>query len=277
MHVLTYFVPGIKYPEFRNRLVLRNSGFSYIIKLMKKLIIFLLLILTLLLFLPVSAQEEGLSMLERKVSDEMIELLTQNLDNLFPITVKRDYFNTPGQALYSDNGPETIIEISNDLGKHNFRMFANADTVHDHIAFEFFDEAYETDFQLTMDVTVNDTWPMGQGGCFVGFTNYGVSAFADAETFALVTDAKNVEIYHRNQADDSGSHYLLETRGKNPAKLSIIHLTGHTYVYVDGIYAGQIHDGLKGPFHLMYGSMLFTEGDAVGCSFDNLVIRKLGN
>lgn len=241
---------------------------------MKKLVISLILMIMLLLTLPGSAEETS-GYNDRKVSDEMIEILSANLDNLFPITVERHYFNEPGQPLYSDDGSESIIEILNDHGKRYIRIFANTDYIHDHFATEFIDLAYETDFQLTMDIEVKDTWPMGQGGCMLGFTNYGISAFSDAETIAVVTDTKNLEIYHKNHEDDAGTHYMLETRGKSPIKLSLVHMTGHTYVYVDGAYAGQLHDGLHGPLHLMYGSVLFSDGETAWCSFDNLVIRKL--
>ena len=215
---------------------------------------------------------------ERKADDAMLEILNQNLDTLFPIQVLKEYFNPPQEALYSDDGSETVIEIENDLGKRNIRLFANADSVHDHIAYEPIDSAYLKNFRLTMDVTVRDTWPKGQGGCFVGFTNYGVSAFHGADgayTVALVSDGMSTEIYAQNHDEEAGEHFALETRGKETMKLSVVHLTGHTYVYIDGTYAGQLHDGLEGPFRMLYGAALFTEGDSAYCTFDNMVIRKL--
>ena len=241
---------------------------------MKKLALSLILMITLLLTYPGYAEESSDSH-DRKVSDEMIEILSQNLDNLFPITVQRHYFNEPEQPLYSDDGSETIIETYSDHGKRYVRIFANNDYIHDHFAVDFIPYDYQTDFQLTMDIEVNDAWPLGQGGCMLGFTNDGVSAFSDAESIAVVTDSRNLEIYHKNKADDAGTIYMLETRGKSPIKLSLVHMTGHTYVYVDGTYAGQLHDGLNGPFRLMYGSVLFNGGESAWCTFDNLVIRKL--
>ena len=135
---------------------------------------------------------------EKKVDDTMLEILNGNLDNLFGIYAVKEYFSPPQQALYSDVGPETVVEIENDQGKRSIRMFANADSVHDHIAYEPIDDAYLKNFMLTMEVTVRDAWPKGQGGCFVGFTNYGVSAYHGrdgAQTVALVSDGMNTEIY----------------------------------------------------------------------------------
>lgn len=215
---------------------------------------------------------------ERKVDDNMLEILNGNLDNLFGIYAVKEYFNPYQEALYSDDGSETIIEIENDQGKRNIRMFANADSVHDHIAYEPIDDAYLKNFMLTMDVTVRDAWPEGQGGCFIGFTNYGVSAYHGrdgAQTVALVSDGMNTEIYAKNHDLDAGEHFTLEARSKEKSKLSIVHLTGHTYVYIDGKYAGQLHDGQDGPFRLLYGAALFTEGDSAYCTFDNMIIRKL--
>ncbi|MBQ6504588.1 MAG: hypothetical protein IJI57_11820 [Flexilinea sp.] len=246
---------------------------------MEKLVVAFLLILMLLAPLAVSADGGGPDP-ERTVGDDMIEILNNNLDNLFPITSIKEYFNPYHEALYSNDGMETVIEIENDEGKRNIRMFANADSVHDHLAYEFIDEGYLKNFLLTMEVTVRDTWPKGQGGCFVGFTNYGVSAFHGydgAHVVALVSDAKNMEIYLKNHDLDAGEHFPLETRGKETAKLSIVHLTGHTYVYLDGNYAGQLHDGLEGPFHLLYGTALFTEGDSAACTFDNMMLKRLGS
>lgn len=238
-----------------------------------------ILLLILLCFVLPGVSGEGLAPDPgRKVSDDMIEVLTQNLDNLFPITSMKQYFNEPEHALYSDDGMETVIEIANDQGKRNIRIFANADGEHDHMAYDAIDDGYPIDFQMTMDVTIHDTWPMGQGGCFVGFTSYGVSAFHDedgAETIALLSDAKNTEIYFKTHDTASGEHFPLETRGRETMKLSILHLTGHTYVYIDNNYAGQLHDGLEGPFRMLYGAALFENGDSASCSFDNLAVRKL--
>ena len=246
---------------------------------MRKITFVLLMIILLLSALAAEGESPFLGPdPERKVDETMLEILNGNLDNLFGIYAVKEYFNPPQETLYSDDGGETIIEIGNDEGKRNIRMFANADSVHDHIAYEPIDDAYLKNFMLTMDVTVRDAWPKGQGGCFVGFTNYGVSAYHGrdgAQTVALVSDGMNTEIYAKNRDLDAGEHFALETGGKEKAKFSVVHLTGHTYVYIDGKYAGQLHDGQDGPFRMLYGAALFTEGDSAYCTFDNMIIRKL--
>ena len=245
---------------------------------MKKQIVTIILLLIFIVINPASADDEHTDFdPNRKVSDEMIEILSQNLENIFSLIVKRDYYNKPSAPLYSEDSSDSIIEIVNDAGRHNIRMFVNADGIHDHMAYEIINDEYLTDFMMTMDVTFNDTWPMDQGGCFVGFTNYGVSAFDDAVTVALVTDRDYNEIYYKEHLADRGTHYPLQSRWLNPVKLTLVHLFGHTYVFMEDKFEGQLHDGESGPFRLMYGTVLFENGDSVGCTFDNLVIRKVSS
>lgn len=250
---------------------------------MKKTI-FALLLIAFLFSSTILYADDGNSVpdpaVDMQVSDEMLEILDLNLDNLFPITVKREYFNEPHEMIYSEDDPSTIIGIRNARGSRDIRIFANADSIHDHMAYETIDEDFQTDFQITLDLVIKDTWPVGEGGCFIGFTNYGVSAFTaeDGEaTIGLVSDAKNIEFYVKSRSAASGKHYPLQGRGRDTMKISLIHLTGHTYVYVEGSYFGQLHDGLDGPFQLLYGAVLFENGDSASCSFDNMIIRKLGS
>ena len=242
---------------------------------MKKQIVPIIFIILFIVMLPASAEDEYTNFdPDRNVSDEMIEVLSQNIENLFPLFVKRDYFTSPTDPFYSEDSSDSIIEIINDYGIQNIRMFANADGEHEHMAYEIFNSDFLTNFIMTIDVTINDTWPAAQGGCFVGFTNNGIAADDDAVTVALVTDVNHNEIYRKEYSEDIGSHYLLESRRINPVKLSIVHLTGHTYVFMQDSFIGQLHDGESGPFYPIYGTILFENGDSAGCSFDNLVIRK---
>ena len=214
------------------------------------------------------------------VSEEMLDILINNLDRFFPITSLKEYFTEAVPVEYSDDGPDTVIRIGTNLGKRNILIFANADFVHDHSGFSRIDDLFPDNFQLTMDVTVNDVWPESKGGCFIGFTNYGVSAFSGtegAEMVTLLTDGNEAELYVKNKAVDSGIHYSMGSITRNPSKLSIIHLTEHTYVFLNGQYAGQYHDGKSGPFQLIFGAAVFADGDTAGCTFDNLVLRKLSN
>lgn len=213
-----------------------------------------------------------------QVDDEMVQILNQNLGSLFPITSIREYFNEPAAAVYTDDGPATVIRIENERGKRNISIFANADSVHDYIGYSAIDDAYPSNFYMTMDVTPNDVYPAGQGGCFVGFTEYGYSALSEADNammVSLLTDGANPMIFVKENSADAGSRYALSSSLKGSAKLSVIHLTGHTYVLINGMILGQFHDGKKGPFRLIFGAAVFPDGDTADCTFDNLVIRKL--
>ena len=212
------------------------------------------------------------------VSEEMIGILSANLDNIFPLNSLKNNFMAPAEALYSDVGPDTMVRTETENGKRKLLLLANADGIHDHSFFEAVDKSYPSDFQLTMDVTVTDVFPAGQGGCYIGFTNNGVSAFSAAEggvTISLLIDGLTAELYIKDAEADAGTHIPLGELVRQSSKLSIIHLTGHTYVYINGRYMGQYHDGRKGGFRLIYGPAVFTEGDSADCSFDNLLIRKV--
>ena len=212
------------------------------------------------------------------VSEEMIGILTANLDNLFPLNSQKYNFMTPAEALYSDVGTQTVVRKKTGEGKRNILLIANADGVHEYLAYDTIDTAYPNDFMLTMDVTAADVYPDKQGGCFVGFTNLGVSAFSAAEgavAVSAVIDGKTVQIYVKEPDADAGTHISLGDLARQSSKLSIIHLTGHTYVYINGKFMGQYHDGIRGGLRMIYGSAVFTEGDTAECTFDNLLIRTV--
>lgn len=214
------------------------------------------------------------------VSEEMVKVLIDNLDNFFPISSQRQIFVNPEEALYSDVGKETVVRMGTEMGKRNILIFANADSVRDYSGFTKIDDAYPTDFQMTMDVTVEDVFPGSEGGCFVGFTNYGISAFS-GETGALMvqlySDGKNAGLFVKRSGAPSGEHVVISSNVRKTVRLSILHLTEHTYMFINGNYAGQFHDGKSGPFQLIYGATVFANGDTANCTFDNLAVRKAYN
>jgi len=141
----------------------------------KGFVLTILQIILLLSMLPVSAQEPGSDDFANlpTVSEEMIEVLTHNLENFFPITRKKEFFSMQEEYLFSDVGPDTIVRIGTESGRRRITLFVNSDSVHDCSAIEAITSEYPRDFQLIMDVTVNDAFPRGEGGCFIGFTNSG--------------------------------------------------------------------------------------------------------
>ncbi len=212
------------------------------------------------------------------VSQNMINILNANLENLFPITSQKIYFSAPEEAKYSDVGAETAVRIGTEDGKRYITLVANADGVREYSAFTGITEAYPTNFQITADVSLQDVYPEGSGGCFVGFTNYGISAYTaedGAGQVVLLLNGQGAEIYICPQGAESGSHFIISETSRWSGKLSLIHLLGHTYAYFNGTYLGQYHDGVKGPVQLIYGASTFGGGDIASCSFDNLVVKKV--
>lgn len=213
-----------------------------------------------------------------RISDEMVNVLVKEIQTLFPIMSQRDYFTEPRPDVFSDDDENTVIRIGTDRGKRSIVLYTNTDTVCDHNGFSTIDTAYPTDFQLSLDVTVNDAYPSNLASCFVGFTDYGVSAFTqeqDPVMVTLFTTGLGHEIYARHHYSDTGNRYPVNTSKRTTSKLTVIHLRRHTYVFVDGVYSGQFHDGKSGPFRLIYGATVLANGEDADCSFDNMMIKKV--
>ena len=211
------------------------------------------------------------------VEQTMLDILNANISNIFPITSQKVNFGEFEEPWYSDVGQQTVVRIGTEFGKKNIILYANADSVHDYLAYHKINDAYPSDFHMTMDVTINDAFPDKQAGCFVGFTNYGITAFneADAPTEVIyLINGQESDIFSKGHFSVSGTHHIVADTSLRSGKLTIAHLMGHTFVYVNGSYVGQYHDGMKGPLQLIFGAAVFSEGDTADCTFDNLVIRK---
>ena len=226
--------------------------------------------------LPVSAYDEDPAA-GPAVDQTMLDILNANIRNIFPITSQKVNFGEFEEPWYSDVGQQTVVRIGTEFGKKNIILYANADSVHDYLAYHKINDAYPSDFHMTMDVTINDAFPDKQAGCFVGFTNYGITAFkeADAPTEVVyLINGQESDIFTKGHFAASGTHHIVADTPRRSGKLTIAHLMGHTFVYVNGSYVGQYHDGMKGPLQLIFGAAVFSEGDTADCTFDNLVIRK---
>ena len=211
--------------------------------------------------------------------DDMIDVLSKNLENIFPIRGLEDAFNTPMVATYSDVGPATAVQISNQEGMRNISLYANADLAHDYNVVTKLNAGNLQNFLISMDVRINDVYPSLQGGCFIGYTNESISAIQAEEikTVSLLVDGQGAEFYIKGKEEDSGSHFQISGTKRDSYRLTLIRLTGQTFAFIDGRFAGQLFDDAAGPFQLVYGTALFSEGDLAECSFDNLVIRKVVN
>ena len=225
-----------------------------------------------------SVQKESLPVDENSINKEMIKVLIGNLENFFPITSQKEVFTEPKTQVFSDIGKNTLVRTYDEFGARNMELYVNTDGIHDHIAFFPMYKEFPNDFQLMLDVTVNDVFPQDQGGCYVGFTLANASSSSNpgkGETVLLLFNGNESELYVKSSDLDSGTVYHVWTLEKNPVKLSIIHFLEYTYLFIDDNYYGQHHDELSGPFQLMYGSMVLADGETASCSFDNLQVRKV--
>ena len=216
---------------------------------------------------------------EFSVTREMVDVLVQNLDNFFPISSQKDSFSITNKTVFSDIGPDTMVHTYYESDQRHATLIVNADGIHDHIFSFDLKEEYVSDFQITLDVTVNDVFPLDKGGCYVGFTNENISAGNGAAgmTILLYLNGQKAGLYIKPSDMEAGSSYFIQDTEKNPIKLSLIHFLEYTYLFLDDTYAGQYHDALTGPFRMMYGSAVFAGGESAGCSFDNLIVRKVTN
>ena len=208
---------------------------------------------------------------------DMITVLSENLDNLFPIHGIEENFMTPAQALYTDIGPETAIETSTDFGVRNISLFSNPDLIHDRSYVVRINSGQLDNFMLTMDVTIKDVFPTAQAGCFIGYVNDLSAALKheEAAQILLMADKTGVGFYRKADSEDSGIFTRISVSESEKYTLSIVRFTGQTYAYIDGAFAGQFTDVNEGPFQLVYGVSTLKEGDTAICSFDNLSVRRV--
>ena len=237
---------------------------------MKRLFFLLIccLILTISSMLPVSAQE---------LSEEMIQVVNDNLDNFFPLTLISEGFETKRAAARGNIGPETATEYGTDNGTRNILLYSNPDGINTYAFIENTNAGNLKNFYFEIDVIPNDIYPYNGGGCYLGYVNEfiaGVSAEEPVENVSLIlSDAIYME--SRNGDAAEGERTKLADFDGTKKKLSIIRLTGETLFYADGELIGTYHDGKKGPFQLRYGAIAFPNGEVTDCSFDNLTVRKV--
>ena len=229
-----------------------------------------------------NANEEPVVLEENTmVSNEMVSILDKNMDNIFVLRGLEEKFTTPMTLVYTDVGPSTVVETSNQDGVRNVTLYANADAIHDYTAVTKLYAGNLQNFFISMDVKINDVYPSNQGGCFIGYINESVSANSDEiKTIGLLINKQGGEFYIKERNSDSGEHIpLTEIRDYSLAttKLTLVRFMSQTFAFVNGKYYGQLHDDLTGPFQLLYGIAVFNEGDITECSFDNLFVRKVSN
>lgn len=210
---------------------------------------------------------------------DMITVLADNLDNLFPLHGIEEEFTPAQQALYSDIGPGTAIQTTNQYGERIITLFSNPDSIHDRNHTIRINSGHLDNFMLSVDVKLNDVFPAGKSGCYVGYINDMATA-KKTEEFTevyLMADGMGVGFYRKPASSDSGTFTRILDQARPQYHLSLIRFTGQTYAFIDGTYAGQFTDSNAGPFQLVYGVSAMKDGDTAGCSFDNLSVRKVNN
>lgn len=219
---------------------------------------------------------------DKTVSKNMLSVLMNNLDNLFPIRSLENKFTNPVPAVYSDVGPATAVQTENQDGHHNILLFANADGIHDYSSIIKVNAGNLQNFYFSMEITVNDVYPRNQGGCFIGYTNESITGKKTEEsvvTTAFLMSDSSFMLDVKEKEADGGTHVTLKDQNLlgNSKELTIVRLTGQTFFFVGKELISQYHDGNTGPFQLVYGTTVFADGDTADCSFDNLLVRKVVN
>lgn len=214
-----------------------------------------------------------------QVWSDMTAVLADNLDNLFPINGLEEKFTTPVWPAYSDIGPETSLRTVIVEGLNTIHLFTNPDFIHDYIYINRVNAGHLVNFMFSMDVTLEDVYPYGKAGCFIGYKNELPAAWLKEEPadVFLIADGNGVGFYYRTGDEVSGSFTRIFDQPRENFHLSLIRFTGHTYAFIDYEYAGEFEDKHEGPFQLVYGNAVFSDGDTAVCSFDNLSVRKVNN
>lgn len=211
------------------------------------------------------------------VSSEMVKIVQDNRENLFPINLVMEDFSDQVDALLSHVGEDGIMRFVTEFGQQDIDMFVNTDLIHDHLGKFNFDGEYPENFEISADVTVRDAYPRKQGGCYVGFTDNGMTNDRNTDEFLFVFDGNFGMFYNKKAGMDAGDVLFDSPLSKKTARITVSHLSRHTFVFIDGICVGQYHDGKSGPLRISYGVVTFAEGKTACCSFDNLSVRKVGN
>lgn len=210
---------------------------------------------------------------------DMITVLAENIDNLFPIHGIEMDFMTPEQHLYTDIGPETAIQTSTQYGQRNLILFSNPDSVNDRSYVVRVNSGNLENFMLSMDIVINDVFPSAQAGCFIGYANdYNAALQTQAKTqVLLMADGEGIGFYKKTENEAAGTFTrILESAGTE-FNLTIMRFIGQTYAFINGEFAGQFNDSNTGPFNMVYGVTTLKNGDTASCSFDNLSVRKVNN
>lgn len=211
------------------------------------------------------------------VRKEITDLLRADHESFFPIRIVNDSFSQQVDAVLKNIDPDSLMRVVSEYGQQDIDLFVNTDMIHDHIGKINFDLDYPKNFEISVDVNVRDVYPQSRGGCYIGFSEKGMSNNTDPAEYYFVTDGKNVMFYCKTENSSSGELFPIDSVSEGIIKLSVTHLTGHVFLWVNDACVGQFHDGNYGKLRLSYGALTLNDGETACCSFDNLSIRKVGS
>ncbi|MBQ4513189.1 MAG: hypothetical protein II969_09360 [Anaerolineaceae bacterium] len=204
------------------------------------------------------------------------DVLQANHESFFPITIADDSFSKQVDAVLHNIDSDSVMRVVTEYGQQDIDLFVNTDMIHDHVGKINFNRDFPQNFEISADVTVRDVYPKSRGGCYVSFSEKGMTNNADAAEYYFVADGQNVMLYYKTVGSSSGKVFPVGTVSEMPVKISIMHLTGQVFFWVNDVCVGQYHDGKNGSFRLSYGALTYADGETACCSFDNLLIRKVG-
>ena len=210
---------------------------------------------------------------------DMIKVLSDNIDNIFPIRGLEETYTYLEPVMYADIGSETALRTIVIDGKRTIHLFANPDSVHDYVYMNRINSGYLQNFLLSMDITVEDVFPSDQAGCFIGYLNeQSASRKEEPETdILLVVDGDGAGFYKKTADNEHGTFTRISDVPRSTYHLMLIRFTGQTYAFIDGEYTGQFQDSNTGPSQLVFGNTVYANGETAVCSFDNMLVRKVNN
>ncbi len=207
---------------------------------------------------------------------EVSDVLQFDHESFFPIRILDDSFSKQVDAVLKYVDDDSVMRIISEYGSQDIDFFVNSDMIHDHIGRINFDKEYPKNFEISTDVIARDVYPKSRGGCYIGFSEKGMSKNADAAEYFFVIDGQSVMLYYKTVGSSSGRVFPVASVSEGPVRIAVTHLTGHIFFWVNDVCVGQYHDGKSGNFRLSYGAVTFSGGETACCSFDNLLVRKVG-
>lgn len=207
---------------------------------------------------------------------EVSDVLQFDHDSFFPIKIVDESFSKREDAVLINVDTDSVLRTIAEYGYQDVDFFVNSDMIHDHIGKINFEREYPKNFEISADVIVRDVYPKSGGGCYLGFSEKGISYNANAAEYFFVIDGQSVMLYYKTVGSSSGRVIPIASVAEESVKIAVTHLTGHIFFWVNDVCVGQYHDGKSGNFSLSYGAVTFTGGETACCTFDNLLVRKVG-